>query len=48
MGRLKPSLAGDPVALMRYAPAFNGNSNAGIAPNKSHETILSGDIIFHF
>jgi hypothetical protein len=28
--------------------AFNGNSNAGIAPNKSHETILSGDIIFHF
>ncbi|HEV7776878.1 MAG TPA: hypothetical protein VGO76_08440 [Luteibacter sp.] len=48
MGRLKPSLAGDPVALTRYAPAFNGNSNAGIAPNKSHETILSGDIIFHF
>jgi len=28
--------------------AFNGNSNAGIAPNKSRETILSGDIIFHF
>lgn len=28
--------------------AFNGNSNAGIAPNKSHETILSGDVIFHF
>jgi hypothetical protein len=30
------------------APAFNGNSNAGIAPNKSNEVILSGDIIFHF
>ena len=29
-------------------PAFNGNSNAGIAPDKSHETIASGDIIFHF
>ncbi len=29
-------------------PAFNGNSNAGIAPNKNHETILSGDIIWHF
>ncbi|OOG42503.1 hypothetical protein B0E51_03240 [Rhodanobacter sp. C05] len=28
--------------------AFNGNSNAGIAPNKSRETIFSGDIIFHF
>ncbi|MBV8501873.1 MAG: outer membrane beta-barrel protein [Paucibacter sp.] len=30
------------------APAFNGNSNAGIAPNKSNQTILSGDLIFHF
>jgi hypothetical protein len=30
------------------APAFNGNSNAGIAPNKSNEVILSGDIIWHF
>ncbi|MEJ0048476.1 MAG: outer membrane beta-barrel protein [Rhodospirillales bacterium] len=29
-------------------PAFNGNSNAGIAPNKSNETILSADIIWHF
>jgi hypothetical protein len=29
-------------------PAFNGNSNAGIAPNKTSETILSGDIIYHF
>ncbi len=28
--------------------AFNGNSNAEIPPNKSRETILSGDIIFHF
>jgi hypothetical protein len=30
------------------APAFNGNSNAGIAPNKYSETIVSGDLIFHF
>ena len=30
------------------ARAFNGNSNDGIAPDKSHETILSSDIIFHF
>ena len=29
-------------------PAFNGNSNKGIAPDKSNEAILSGDIIFHF
>jgi hypothetical protein len=29
-------------------PAFNGNSNAGIAPNKSNELIISGDIIVHF
>ncbi len=30
------------------APAFNGNSNAGIIPNKSNEVILSGDLIYHF
>jgi hypothetical protein len=30
------------------AVAFNGNSNAGIAPNKSNEVIVSGDIIWHF
>ncbi|MBV8605506.1 MAG: outer membrane beta-barrel protein [Pelomonas sp.] len=30
------------------ANAFNGNSNAGVAPNKSSELILSGDVIFHF
>jgi hypothetical protein len=30
------------------APAFNGNANAGIAPNKSNEVILSGDLIWHF
>jgi hypothetical protein len=30
------------------APAFNGNSNAGIAPNKRNETILAADIIWHF
>jgi hypothetical protein len=29
-------------------PAFNGDSNAGIAPNKAAETVLSGDIIIHF
>jgi hypothetical protein len=29
-------------------PAFNGNSNKAIPPDKSHETILSGDIIWHF
>jgi hypothetical protein len=30
------------------APAFNGNSNAGIPPNRYSETILSADIIWHF
>jgi hypothetical protein len=30
------------------APAFNGNSNAGIAPNRYSETILSADLIWHF
>lgn len=30
------------------APAFNGNANAGIAPNRTSETILSGDVIWHF
>jgi hypothetical protein len=30
------------------AVAFNGNSNAGIAPNKANEVILSGDLIWHF
>jgi hypothetical protein len=30
------------------APAFNGNSNAGIAPNKTSATIVSGDLIFHW
>jgi len=30
------------------ALAFNGNSNAQIAPNKSNEVIVSGDLIFHF
>jgi len=29
-------------------PAFNGDSNAGILPNKSSETVLSGDAIIHF
>ncbi|HYA66871.1 MAG TPA: outer membrane beta-barrel protein, partial [Burkholderiaceae bacterium] len=30
------------------APAFNGNSNAGIAPDKPNATIVSGDLIWHF
>jgi hypothetical protein len=30
------------------APAFNGNSNLGIAPNKSTALIGSADIIIHF
>jgi len=30
------------------APAFNGNSNAGIPPNRYSETILSADVIWHF
>ena len=28
--------------------AFNGNSNEGLAANKTSETILSGDVIFHW
>jgi len=28
--------------------AFNGNSNEGIAANKTSETIFSGDLIFHW
>jgi hypothetical protein len=30
------------------ADAFNGNSNLGIAADKRHATILSGDLILHF
>jgi len=30
------------------APAFNGNSNLGIAPDKSYAVIVSGDVIMHF
>jgi hypothetical protein len=30
------------------APAFNGNFNAGIAPNKKDALIASGDLIWHF
>lgn len=29
-------------------PAFNGNSNYGIAPDKRSESVLSGDLIYHF
>ncbi len=28
--------------------AFNGNANAGIAPNHNSEVVLSGDIIWHY
>ena len=28
--------------------AFNGNSNAGVAPDRKTEVVASGDIIFHF
>jgi hypothetical protein len=30
------------------APAFNGNANLGIAPNKNTALIGSADIIIHF
>ena len=30
------------------APAFNGNGNLGIAPNKKESFVISGDIIAHF
>jgi hypothetical protein len=30
------------------APAFNGNSNRGIAPNRNYQLVASGDIIAHF
>jgi hypothetical protein len=30
------------------APAFNGNSNLGIAPDRKTEVVASGDIIVHF
>ncbi len=30
------------------APAFNGSSNRGIAPNKQDSVVLSGDVIVHF
>ncbi len=29
-------------------PAFNGNSNTGIAPDKKTQVVASGDIIIHF
>jgi hypothetical protein len=29
-------------------PAFNGNSNLGISPNKNSQTVIAGDIIWHF
>jgi hypothetical protein len=29
-------------------PAFNGNSNIGIAPNKKGEVVAAGDLIVHF
>jgi hypothetical protein len=30
------------------APAFNGNSDLGVAPDKKTEVVASGDIIVHF
>ena len=30
------------------AAAFNGDSNHGIAPNKSYEVVAAGDVIVHF
>jgi hypothetical protein len=30
------------------APAFNGNSNHGIAPNMKHILVWAGDVIVHF
>lgn len=30
------------------ANAFNGNAARGIAPDKNHQTVLSGDVILHF
>jgi len=30
------------------ANAFNGNAAMGIAPDKNHQTVLSGDVIMHF
>ena len=30
------------------APSFNGSSNYGIAPDRRTETVISGDVIFHF
>jgi hypothetical protein len=41
---LRPEIAYYSAGL----PAFNGNSNLGIAANKTRETILSGDIIYHW
>jgi hypothetical protein len=30
------------------APAFNGNSNLGISPDRKVQTVLSGDLIWHY
>jgi hypothetical protein len=30
------------------APAFNGDANAGIAPNRNWAVIAAADIIIHF
>ena len=29
-------------------PAFNGNANAGIAPNKNDQIVIAADIVYHF
>jgi hypothetical protein len=35
-------------SLRLDAPAFNGNFNAGIAPNRSYGVIGAADLIIHF
>lgn len=47
---LSPQIELRPEIAFYHAglPAFNGNSNLGIAANKTSETIISGDLIFHW
>jgi len=47
---LSPQIEFRPEIAYYHAglPAFNGNANLGIAPNKTSATIFSGDVIFHW
>jgi hypothetical protein len=47
---LSPQIEMRPEIAYYHAsmPAFNGNSNEGLAANKTSETILSADVIFHW